>query len=59
MAWSGGCSQLWHLVSLGSKITFEISYDWLYQNTSLALAQFSCVGIILLQFLGFDLKFAA
>jgi hypothetical protein len=30
---------LWHLVSLGSKITFEISCDWLYQNTGLVLTQ--------------------
>jgi hypothetical protein len=26
-AWLGGCSQLWHQVSLESKITFEISHD--------------------------------
>jgi hypothetical protein len=43
MAWSGGCSQVWHLVNLKSKITFEISCDWLYQNTGLALTQFFAV----------------
>jgi hypothetical protein len=56
-AWLGGCSQLWYQASLESKITFEISHDWLYQNTGLALTPFFVVqGFILLQFLGFALK---